>query len=440
MKYFDSLWRLIREKASAENVSEMGWVFSGQLVVILYGFAVIKIISRLGEAVYGKYVLIMTVASLASMLLFGPLTQGFMRYYFHYLSSGRAGIFVKYIYSNLFRIVLALLLVLCGGTLLYSLFVPMDDLAMLLLSVCFILVLKVGEFQNSHLNTLRKRKINSLLQALEKSVIVASAFLLIFTETLSLNNMLKIFILPALVFSVIKQIYLWKLLPSDGNTAAPVAGESSQMRKALAGYITPFLIWGIAGWLQLNGEKWIIANLLSTSDVGVYGVMVSLINVFIAVPNTIIADFSTPLIFRKFSDLNNKSDIREGFRLIWLTTAAVASFMCLSVVITYFAGDLLIRLISSGSFTRYSYLLPLLSVGTGLFYVGQTICFPGMALNMPQKYLVPKITLGIVSVLFNTVFLSIFGIDGLAPSIILSSAVYCLHILYINKKIISRFY
>jgi len=62
------------------------------------------------------------------------------------------------------------------------------------------------------------------------------------------------------------------------------------MRMQLFRYMAPFLIWGFSGWLQLNGEKWIINGLLSTYDVGIYAAMMALVNGLVIVPNNIISD------------------------------------------------------------------------------------------------------------------------------------------------------
>lgn len=426
----------VREKISGENLTEAGWVMAGQMVVIVYGFAVVKILSRMGEAEYGRYALILTIAAFLSMVLYGPLTQGFIRYYYHYAERKQSRIFTGYTYRAVLTIGLFLLpLALMFLPLAETLF-PSDKAAGVILSALFIMVLKTGEFQNSHLNTLRRRRANSLFQALEKITIISLLFLLYYYDRLSLSASLAAMTASMLFFSAIKFFYTGRLAHSE-----PAAGNvhqlKRQMRSTILAYSLPFLVWGSAAWLQSNGERWIIANMLSTADVGIYAVMMSLINVFIVVPNNIIADFMTPLIFSRFSDLNDTAKTREGIKFINITVAAVAAFTVLSVLITLFAGRILIILISSQAYTKYAYLLPVISVGAGLFYIGQALALLGMSLNLPKKYITPKIISGVLSVLFNTLFIFIFGILGTAITAVITGLVYSLYVLIINRKILA---
>lgn len=78
------------------------------------------------------------------------------------------------------------------------------------------------------------------------------------------------------------------------SSSENLTNGKNEMRRTTAAYIIPFLIWGISGWLQSNGERWIISGLLSVSDVGIYAIMMSLVNALVAIPNNMIAEFATP--------------------------------------------------------------------------------------------------------------------------------------------------
>jgi len=200
-------------------------------------------------------------------------------------------------------------------------------------------------------------------------------------------------------------------------------------------YAFPFIIWGITGWLQSNSEKWILANYLSTADVGIYALMMTLVSALIILPNNIITEFSTPIIFQHFSDLSNHEKVNSGHKIINIIVLVTVVFTAFASAFTFFWGDEIILLISSEAFTLYSFLLPLFCIGTGLFYVGQAMCNTGMALNVPQKYLLPKIIAGLLSVILNIIFIINYGIIGVAYAMLAVGFLYSVHIMFINGKL-----
>jgi O-antigen/teichoic acid export membrane protein len=181
-----------------------------------------------------------------------------------------------------------------------------------------------------------------------------------------------------------------------------------------------------------------MAELLSTKDVGIYAVMMSLISAFIIVPNTTISDFATPIIFQKFSNLSDESSVKAGIKNVFMSVILSVIILIFSVLITFFVGKYLILLISSSDFTTYYYLLPWLVTGAGMFYIGQTFCFLGMGLNKPKKYLFPKILVGILSPLLNYYFINFWGINGVAYSTLMIGLIYLVHISLINLSMLKE--
>jgi O-antigen/teichoic acid export membrane protein len=92
-------------------------------------------------------------------------------------------------------------------------------------------------------------------------------------------------------------------------------------------------------------------------------------------------------------------------------------------------------LVSGSKFVGYWYLLPFLCLGIGMFYVGQSFTMFGMLLNMPDKYLAPKILSGLLAVLANIIFVHYFGMAGAAISTCVIGIFYLLLVLYVNNKI-----
>ncbi len=226
-----------------------------------------------------------------------------------------------------------------------------------------------------------------------------------------------------------------KFISHEKDENASSNNSSKEIRSQLFTYTLPFLTWGIFGWLQLNGEKWIINGVLSTAEVGVYAIMMALVNALVMIPNNIIAEFATPIIFKQFSDLKNEKEITTGYSYIKLNVLVVISITLFSTLLTFFLGKQLIVIISNESYTAYWYILPLLCLGTGMFLIGQALTYLGMSLNLPKKYLSPKISVGCISVLLNLYFINKFGLVGVSYSVLLVGLIYVVYILIVNKKI-----
>lgn len=386
---------------------------------------------------YGIYALILTIAALLTMIIYGPFTQAFIKFHHNYLEIGKIDLFNSFFYRQINKASFILLIFFIIFAISINFFFKFSSAFIIFFSSIYIFGLKISEFFNAHLNLLRKRKENSILQGVEKFFLVLAFWLLSIYGYLNLLNVLVLFSINTTIFLILKKWYLSKIiLFSDGSDTEKLLPEFREIKQKIILYMLPFIIWGIGGWAQLNGEKWILAKYLSTVDVGIYAVMMSLINLFVVIPNNIISDFFTPIIFSRFSDITKITKIEEGIKLINLTGLIVSAFTLISIVLTYFFGTELLLIISNINYTKYAFLLPIISLGIGFFYIGQAFCFVGMALNKPQKYLFPKISAGILSVVLNIILINKFGINGVAVSTLFTGLFYLVLIKIINRKLL----
>ncbi|HED05933.1 MAG TPA: hypothetical protein ENI61_04530, partial [Ignavibacteria bacterium] len=384
MNQFSEFYKLIRTKINAGSIKEMSWVAIGQLANIIFSFIIVKLLSRMGEENYGIYALVITLAVFSGILFYGPLAQGFIRFYYHYLELNHARKFTKLIYKILLFSILIFLLISFISYLVIPLIDHSQPAIFFLLAGVYIITVKINEFFNAVLNLIRKRKENSILQGSEKAFIIMLLFGLIYFKNFMLINVFIILAIVAFFSSSIKFYIFQKYLPDEQKESEVGKPLRLEMRANLIQYITPFLIWGFSGWLQLNSEKWIINGILSTADVGIYAVMMALVNALIIAPNNIISDFSTPIIFKQYSYLMNKKKIKIGYQYIYINILIVFGLTIFSTIITYFWGKELIILISNAGYSKFWYLLPMFCLGTGLFLTGQALTMHGLALNVPK--------------------------------------------------------
>ncbi|GIK21678.1 MAG: hypothetical protein PHY57_03860 [Ignavibacterium sp.] len=434
MKEIREIISLLLLKVSKKSATEIAWVALGQTINLFLSFIIIKFISKIGPEQYGIYTLILTIAALLG-LFYGSFLQGFLRYYYHYENLNQRSHFVLLMYRFLKITILIFIII----TIITSLLSPFQDefysSLFLLVSGLFIIISKVSEFFNSVLNLIRKRKENSLLQALEKILMIIVVIILLSKNNLELFSILLAFGCISL-FLVFIKIYTFRKYAPIKITETNQTDIQKKMIRTVLIYISPFLIWAIAGWLQMNGEKWIINAILSVKEVGIYAIMIAIVNALVVIPNNIINEYAAPIVFKQFADIDNKENVNTGYSYIKISTLLILIITLIATLLTFLWGDKIITLVSSKNYSTYWEVLPLLALGTGLFYTGQTQTLLGLGLSKPQKYIAPKLIIGIGSVGLNLLFISNFGFLGIAYTILVIGVIYVFYISLVNKRLL----
>lgn len=434
MKELGNIYQLIKSKINYNSASEMGWVLFGQSINVILGFLIIKLISKIGPEQYGVYALILTIAAVIG-LFYGSFLQGFLRYYYHYEALNRRDDIVRLMFGFIKLTLLIFISLSIIISILFPLFINNYSTAFFLGAGLFVIASKLSEFFNSILNLIRRRKENALLQALERILMIAALLLFSFEHNLVLLYILFVFCCISFILIFIKISMFRKYIPVNKKKER-LRGSQNDIIKTVMIYISPFLIWGIAGWFQLNGEKWIINGVLSVTDVGIYAIMMAIVNALVVIPNNIITEFATPIIFKQFADMNNKENLIAGYAYIRINMLIILLITIIATLLTFFWGKEIIFLISSENYAVYWYILPVLVLGMGLFYTGQAQTLLGLGLSQPQKYITPKIIIGVGSLGINFFFVSILGIEGIAYSILLIGLLYVLYISLVNRRIL----
>ncbi len=434
MKEFAKIFQIIKSKINYDSVSEMSWVVVGQSINVLLGFLVIKLISKMGPEQYGVYALILTIAAVLG-LFYGSFLQGFLRYYYHYEGLNRRDEIV----NLMFRFVRLTVTVFIVLTLAISFTLPLFNnpypAVFFMAAGLFIVASRLSEFFNSILNLIRKRKENALLQAAERTLMIIALLIFLWQKSLILIYVLFAFSLVSFILAFSKILMFRKFVPAEPEVKIQFQKQKDIIKTVMT-YVSPFLIWGAAGWFQLNGEKWIINGVLSVTDVGIYAIMMAVVNALVVIPNNIITEFVTPIIFKQFSDMRNRENIDTGYTYIKIDMIIILLITVAATILTFFWGEQIINLISSRTYAVYWKILPLLVLGTGLFYTGQAQTLLGMGLSKPQKYIAPKIIIGVGSLGLNFYFISTFGIKGISYSVLLIGLLYVFYITLVNRRIL----
>jgi O-antigen/teichoic acid export membrane protein len=202
--------------------------------------------------------------------------------------------------------------------------------------------------------------------------------------------------------------------------------------KKILVFSTPFIFWGLSGWLQNSSDRWVIAHYSNMDNVGVYSLMMTLSSYLIATPIGVVGQYYLPIIFEIIGD--EKKIKVKMYNYILICVALVFFGVAFSMLF----GKLLLSEIAV-SFTTFWYFMPLFSLSVGLFQVAQCYTVYGVISERPGIYLIPKITIGLISLVLNILGLYYFQIIGLVVSMIITSGVYLSMIIAVNRKYLIKY-
>src|SRR5690606_39654378 len=147
----------LRSRFTKDSALEMGWVVTGHLTSVILSFVILKILSGMGTADYGIYVLVLTAAAFIG-IVYGPLQQAFIRFYYDYLNQNLITPYLRIVTKYLFSV--SLIFFIC--VLIFAVFFGDETgnnlpFYFFLLAGFYIIILKLNEFYNSGLNVIRRR-------------------------------------------------------------------------------------------------------------------------------------------------------------------------------------------------------------------------------------------------------------------------------------------
>ena len=104
-------------------------------------------------------------------------------------------------------------------------------------------------------------------------------------------------------------------------------------------------------------------------------------------------------------------------------------------VVAYLFSEPLVRILTNATFAEYHNLLWIIALGLCLFNLGQQLTIKGLSFNQPRIYLWPKILQAVSLFILAYVLAHYFEISGVAWAVCLSSIVYLVAVLAVNRRL-----
>ena len=408
------------------QIIEFTWLATGQVIQLFLAFISMKLMTSVGPAEYGKFILVSSVAGVFALLFFGPLEQGYIRFYFDYTENPHHRTQYLKSLTQILKLsnsvfILVAFLGLCTGIV----FFKIDPIFFITASLMVIIGSSGSPIQGM-MNALRLRKYSAIIQVGEKIIVIVSLIALLNLWKRNVDSIIISVVMGTgigLLFRFIKYISQYNEVSASIENRMSDKYIFNEIRNRMARYCYPFVLWGGITWLQLFGERWIISFLLDSTQVGKYGFASTLLNSTVVLAATILAQFATPIVYKLYSSQNENSR-KRGLKVIkilcWSTIILFSTF----ALIFFLYGAEIIALFSLSTFSIPTITLVTLCLGIGLFYVTQALTCIGLALHRPNIYLIPKLTTAGLSVIGYYFGCKYFGITGVAGVIVIVNSIY----------------
>jgi O-antigen/teichoic acid export membrane protein len=425
-------------RIGGEQLREFSWLAGGQAIAVLLSLISIKLVSSIGAAEYGKYVLALSVGGMLNLALYGPMEQGYIRMFFYHsaLDGTRARYFdsLKWLLVRVSGIVIALSgLVILAGEMVFGLDVPLTAA-----TAASILLTATAVPVTGLLGAVRLRREVSLLSIVERVLFILLLIAVRLVIPLTATSILACLAMSTGIVLFARVSMLDRNAGPQPSTDELMARPPAAFRKdafsMILDYARPFLLWGGVAWVQSNGERWVIDGVMAKSDVGRYGLAANLVNNSAVLVVGVIAQFLAPIIYRQFSS-SAESELAKGKAIIRVNTLVTVGIFGAAGIFLALFGDFVIHAISSHDFTMEGHILLLLTFGLGAFHVGQAMTSLGLAANRPSIYVVPKFVAALISVILYYIGCRFWGLSGLVTGLFLANLVYVLLVWNANRKL-----
>lgn len=430
---------LLIDRFRPSHLREMAWLSLSNVSSIVLGFGLIKVISKIGTAEYGKYALVISVVPLVNSIIYNPIDKFCQRYYYTHLYKKESTFFFINIVHILKKIGMSLL-ILCVSALVilrYAFNFELQSISFLLISCFYILVFtNVIPFQ-SLLNTMRLRRQVALFAVGEKLaqlIILSGISFLVGLDTLVV---FAVFAVVGVVFLTWKiQMVKDRMVNSQESKRGWNENNPREISRQLMSFGLPILVFGVLAWLQIYSERWVIRFALDLDSVGIYVFMVMIVNTSLMIVLGSVSQFVGPITWEKFSDLSDLAKVAIGLKFIRVQVWFVGFVTASAAVGLFFVGEWAIKVLGGNDFSAHSKLLPLIFIGIGLFYIGQTLNSVGFGYNRMSKYTTAKVSGAILTLVSYWLGASIWGLSGVAWASVVANSIYVALTVFANRGIL----
>jgi O-antigen/teichoic acid export membrane protein len=196
-------------------------------------------------------------------------------------------------------------------------------------------------------------------------------------------------------------------------------------REILA-YASPFIVWGLSGWIYLSVDRWCAGLVLGVEGVGLLAVVSQVAMYPLAFGSGFLSSLFMPIAFQKAGALTDRAAIGKAISIPLISACAFAAGAAILAAIFGVWHREVIILLSRTRYTALSSLLPVMTLAWAMFFLAQAITQCGQVLNNTKAFMVPKSASTLLMGLCTYGMARVYGAEGIAWGMLTGGAVYVL--------------
>lgn len=418
---------------------EIFWVTFGQIVTFLGSFLGMKLLTNIMRPEgYGLLALGITIAGLLGMFIYGPIGHVVLRFFSVCREKGElSAYFFVLKRAHVVLGILLLVLISLAGILTNS-WAGGKWALLVVMSLLFGVVSGVSGFFTSLQSAIRQRKVVALHQSIDAWLrpVLAIGLLYLFCNNVYFALLGYLMGSLVVVFSqytfALNNAYIkkyWKGVIPAKNTVQDKSREFFR-------YASPFVLWACFSAISAYSDRWILQGFFGEKEVGFYVVLYQIANAPIALIVGVINQFILPIIFERAGAMTEISQAESSERLLFLAVIVSIIVMLPIIIITYFFSEPLIGLLTSPVFTEHHQVLWVVSLGLVLCNVGHILISKGFYCNQPRIYTWPTVIKACSFLVLAYFLVKNFGFSGVAIALCVSSLLYLIAIIIVNRRLV----
>jgi O-antigen/teichoic acid export membrane protein len=409
--------RILRVKTEAL------WVLVGQTgnaVGILLGM---KILTQfLSPFEFGRLSIANTVVLFVSISLFGPLANGFMRFWS--ISHDRGQVeefaFIADRYAGW------LLFLVLSISFVFSIFCFRIGW---LMAVALMVGAARGYFglRLAVLLGARKRKIVALMNGGAAFLKPLAATLLVFLIVSNAECAMWGYLIPTLAILFLVEHFYKHVIEGELNRSLIRSGntvDAHKMGKEILAFSWPFCVWGIFVWIHQSCDRWSLLAFHGADVVGAFSVVALVAAYPLMFASGVMLNLFMPVAYERAGDLSSRSGLKSAYQLILAMTVVYGFGAMMLIGLFGLFHETIILLMSNAEYVGFSYLLPALTLSWAFFYLGESLAAFGFIAKKPNIYIYPKVISAIIAALSAFYLSSEVGVRGVVWALGVSGGVY----------------
>lgn len=414
---------------------------AGQISNVVGTLLGVKIITYLlSPEEYGRLALAVTLVSLISINLFGPLSQGLMRFWSISKEKGTLILFkeISKKYINILIICTIAISVLVTTIVIF--FVGKQWI--FLIWAAFFVGCFTGwtRIRLLILVAARKRKIVAVINSIMsigKPIIAAIMITLLISDA---GAAMVGYLVATLIGVLVAHTYYNKTLTdavaTSHNNIDATEEDYDKLNKEILSFSIPFYIWSVSNWMYQSCDRWALASFHGSDVVGSFSVISFIAMYPLIFFSNFLSNLLMPIAYERAGDFESASPLKNAYKMLIFMSGIYIVCVLVFILLLFYFHHAILLFFSNEKYIEFSYLLPYLAISWALFYFGQVLSGFGMLANQPKKYMPPVIISSVTAVILSFYLSSKLGPVGVVWGLGISSFIYAVWFLAVAFNLI----